>query len=75
MQRIYSASRVPRPATGDQREQRVSNDVSIDQRLRRGEIVQVGGKLMAVCQSCGVLIRVDKPLLGSLHFCAEDREG
>lgn len=34
----------------------------------------VGGKLMDVCPCCGKIIRVDKPLFGSLHVCTTDEE-
>jgi hypothetical protein len=30
----------------------------------------VGNKLMAVCQKCGNVVRIDKPIFGSLHVCA-----
>lgn len=29
----------------------------------------VGNKLMAVCRDCQQVIRLDKPILGSLHIC------
>lgn len=40
----------------------------------------VGNKLMAVCRDCGKVVRVDKPIIGSLHVCTleaaqrQDRE-
>ena len=45
---------------------------SIHQRLVRGEIVSVGGKLFALCRVCHSIIRIDKPILGSLHFCTKE---
>lgn len=39
------------------------------ERLRRGEVVNIGGKLMVICQQCRSLIRIDKPIFGSLHVC------
>lgn len=30
----------------------------------------VDGKLFGICHDCGKLIRWNKPLLGSLHFCS-----
>ncbi len=47
----------------------VSND-SINARLARGEIVAVGGKMYALCSTCGNIVRINKPLLGSVHLCA-----
>ena len=37
-------------------------------KLPEGHFI-VGNKLMAVCPACGKLIRVDKPIFGSLHIC------
>ena len=34
----------------------------------------VNGKLMAVCRNCGKIIRVDKPLFGSVHVCTTEEE-
>ena len=34
----------------------------------------VGNKLMSVCGTCNKIIRVDKPVLGSLHICLSDEE-
>ena len=34
----------------------------------------IGGKLMAVCRNCGKIIRLDKPLFGSIHVCATEEE-
>lgn len=34
----------------------------------------VGTKLMGVCQVCGKLVRLDKPLFGSMHICLSDEE-
>lgn len=37
--------------------------------LRPGQIVAVGGKLYGRCADCGKIGRMDKWLLGSLHYC------
>jgi len=37
-----------------------------------GEIFQVGNKLMGRCAECGQIVRIDKPILGSLHICTEE---
>ena len=29
----------------------------------------VGNKLMGKCYDCGKIIRIDKPILGSIHLC------
>jgi hypothetical protein len=39
----------------------------------RGLIV-AGGKLYAQCPDCGKLVRVNKPILGSLHICLSPEE-
>jgi len=44
------------------------------ERLMRGEYVVWNGKLYARCEACGKLVRADKPLLGSLHFCVDSPE-
>ncbi len=44
-------------------------DDSIDTKLRRGEIVQVGNKLYRICPNCGRMIQINKFILGSLHEC------
>jgi len=32
------------------------------------------GRLWVVCRECNKLIRYDKPILGSLHFCLTEEE-
>lgn len=39
-------------------------------RLKRGDIVIVRGKRYGLCAGCRQIVRLDKPLLGSLHICA-----
>ena len=39
------------------------------EQLLRGEFVTVGGKIYALCRQCGSMIRINKPLIGSLHIC------
>ena len=34
----------------------------------------VGNQLWAKCSNCEQLVRLNKPLLGSLHFCLTDAE-
>lgn len=36
------------------------------------KIIRVGGKLYMVCEHCGSFVRINKPILGSLHLCVED---
>jgi hypothetical protein len=38
-------------------------------RLKRGEIVAVGNKMYMICRDCGKIIQINKPIVGSLHFC------
>lgn len=32
------------------------------------------GKLYAVCPDCGQLVRINKPIIGSLHVCLSEEE-
>lgn len=41
--------------------------------LRPGEAIVLGGKTYARCADCRKIVRIDKPLFGSLHLCTEDR--
>lgn len=41
--------------------------------LKPGQIVAVGGKLYGRCADCGEIVRVDKWLLGSLHYCVSTK--
>lgn len=34
----------------------------------------VGNKLMSQCRYCRKILRVDKPIFGSLHICLSDEE-
>lgn len=38
--------------------------------LPRGTFV-IGNALYAKCANCGSIIRLNKPIFGSLHFCSE----
>jgi hypothetical protein len=42
--------------------------------FKPGHVYEVGGKLMGVCANCEKLIRIDKPIFGSMHVCATDEE-
>lgn len=41
----------------------------IAKRLRAGELVEVNGRVFGICRGCRKLVRLDKPIFGSLHFC------
>ena len=41
--------------------------------LKAGQAVVLGGKTYARCVDCLGLVRVDKPLFGSLRLCAKER--
>ena len=45
--------------------------MNIRKQLEKGEIIKVGNKLYAKCKECGSLVRINKPIFGSLHVCAE----
>jgi len=44
-------------------------DEDVLDKLRNGKIVTVGNKMYAICQECGAIVQINKPLLGSLHLC------
>lgn len=37
--------------------------------LKPGQLITVGGKLYGRCAECGDIVRADKWLFGSLHYC------
>ena len=43
--------------------------------LKPGQIIAVSGKLYGRCADCRGLVRVDKWLFGSLHYCAPVKGG
>ena len=34
----------------------------------------IGNKIMGICSVCDRLVRIDKPIFGSLHFCSLTEE-
>lgn len=42
--------------------------------IRPGSIFTVGNKLMGMCRDCEKIVRMDKPIFGSLHVCLSDEE-
>lgn len=42
--------------------------------MKPGKTYVVGSKLMQICLDCHELVRIDKPIFGSLHFCLSDEE-
>lgn len=47
---------------------------TVHQRLLRGEIVQVGSKLYALCSDCRSVVHINKFLLGAMHLCLTEEE-
>ena len=45
------------------------SDEDVSAKLNRGEIVVVGNKMYMMCQNCGKIVQINKPILGSLHSC------
>lgn len=37
-----------------------------------GHVIVIGHRLYARCSKCGSIIRINKPLFGSLHFCTRE---
>lgn len=46
----------------------------IGDRLRTGETLRFGPRHYGLCSRCGKLIRLNKPIIGSMHFCRVDEE-
>lgn len=42
--------------------------------LKPGQIVEVNGKIYGRCADCKDLVRFDKWLIGSLHYCIPTKE-
>lgn len=40
--------------------------------LKPGQTVLIGRKWWGMCNRCHGLIRIDKPVIGSLHVCVVD---
>ena len=38
------------------------------------EAIVTGGKIYMRCPACGKLVRVNKPIIGSLHVCADETD-
>lgn len=38
-------------------------------KLSQGEFIDRNGKRFGMCNNCRTVIRVDKPLFGSIHIC------
>ncbi len=42
------------------------------ERLNQGEDVLVGHRVLRKCFDCGNIVRMNKPIIGGLHFCSEE---
>ena len=40
--------------------------------MKPGELKIINGKLYGVCAECDKMVRVDKPILGSMHICVDN---
>jgi len=38
--------------------------------MKPGEIKVINGKIYGMCSQCESIVRIDKPLIGSLHLCS-----
>ena len=38
------------------------------------EVIVAGGKIYARCDDCRSLVRLNKPLIGAMHFCLTPEE-
>lgn len=37
-------------------------------------LIITNGKIYGYCLNCGKLVRINKPIIGSMHVCAGDRK-
>ncbi len=42
-------------------------------RLQQGYVIMVGHRALQMCSDCGKIVRINKPFLGSMHLCSEER--
>lgn len=42
--------------------------------LRKGKLIVTNGKIYGWCEGCDSLVRVNKPILRSIHVCAGNDE-
>ena len=47
--------------------------MSVNDDLQAGLIVAVGDGLYRKCRDCGEIVRINKPFIGALHFCVEEK--
>ena len=48
-------------------------DQSQKDRLAQGLCVTLGSRIYSVCRGCMTVIQLNKPVVGSLHLCSEER--
>lgn len=41
-------------------------------RMVHGERIDRNGKRYGMCPDCRAIVRLDKPIIGSLHFCSNE---
>jgi hypothetical protein len=41
---------------------------------KTADIIAIGGKMYGVCADCGEIVRINKPMIGSTHFCTTEEE-
>ncbi len=47
---------------------------TVNDRLQRGDIVVVGDAMYRKCLDCQQIVRINKPVLGALHFCLSEED-
>ena len=38
------------------------------------DLFAIGGKIYGFCKYCGRMVRINKPIFGSFHFCLTEEE-
>lgn len=49
-------------------------DSPADSKENKQNLIIAGNKIYAFCGECGSLVRVNKPIVGSLHLCSLEKE-
>lgn len=43
-------------------------------KLNKENMIVAGNKIYGICLDCGKLVRINKPIIGSVHICLTEEE-
>lgn len=46
----------------------------LQEAIRDGRVTVVGNGIYATCPACGNLVRINKPVFGSMHLCSVEAQ-